>query len=82
MNKQNNHIKNQLNKVLRAVEALLKQGATVLGVELNDNKPRIEIQYPTVNSLGETLVIRGTQAGVREEIKYSTFKGCTVFWKS
>ena len=81
-NHQNNFIKKQLNKAQRAVEILVKQGVTILGVEMARQKPRIEIQRPAANDLGKTLLIRGTQQGLREELKFSQCNGCIVYWKS
>ena len=82
MNKQNSFISAQIKRSAAAVEGLIKSGATVLGVQLEQPKPRIEIQTPKAANIGEILVVRGTQQGVREQIKFSTFSGCTVFWKA
>ncbi len=80
-NKQNSLIIKHVNSVQRAITQLISNGVTVLNVELARQKPRIEIQAPRTNVLGEVLMIRGTQAGVREEIKFSTLAGCIIFWK-
>ncbi|NQY63959.1 MAG: hypothetical protein HRT38_09550 [Alteromonadaceae bacterium] len=80
-NKQNSLIIKHVNAAQSAISQLISSGVTVLNVELAKQKPRIEIQPPRTTLLGEILMIRGTQAGVREEIKFSTLAGCIIFWK-
>ncbi|KGJ86416.1 hypothetical protein [Colwellia psychrerythraea] len=79
-NQQNNLIIKQMNKAQRAISELINNGVTVLNVEMARQKPRIEIQSPK-KITGETLVIRGTKNGIREDINFSTHNGCIIFWK-
>lgn len=81
-NKQNNLIMKQMNAAERAITALVKKGVTILHVEMAKQKPRIEIQAPRKEMVGETLIIRGTKNGIREDINFSTLCGCVVFWKA
>jgi len=80
-NQQNNLIIKQMNKAQRAISDLISKGITVLNVEMARQKPRIEIQTPRSDIASETLVIRGTKNGIREDINFSTCNGCIVFWK-
>jgi len=80
-NKQNNLIIKQMNKAQRAISDLISKGITILNVEMAKQKPRIEIQTPRNDLIGETLVIRGTKNGIREDINFSTHNGCIIFWK-
>ncbi|OUR62028.1 hypothetical protein A9Q74_06145 [Colwellia sp. 39_35_sub15_T18] len=80
-NKQNNLIIKQMNKAQRAISDLISKGITVLNVEMARQKPRIEIQAPRSELPSETLVIRGTKNGIREDINFSTLNGCIIFWK-
>jgi hypothetical protein len=80
-NKQNNLIIKQMNKAQRTITDLVQRGITILNVEMARQKPRIEIQTPR-NLIGESLVIRGTKNGIREDINFSTLNGCIIFWKA
>ena len=80
-NQQNNLIIKQMNKAQRAISDLIHRGITVLNVEMAKQKPRIEIQAPRKNLTSETLIIRGTRNGIREDINFSTVNGCIVYWK-
>jgi len=80
-NQQNNFMIKQMNKAQRAIRDLINKGITVLNVEMAKQKPRIEIQAPRSELPSETLVIRGTKNGIREDISFSTCNGCIVFWK-
>jgi hypothetical protein len=80
-NQQNNLIIKQMNKAQRAISDLINRGITVLNVEMARQKPRIEIQAPRCIMASESLVIRGTKNGIREDINFSTVNGCIVYWK-
>lgn len=81
-NQQNNLIIKQMNKAQRAISDLIGRGMTVLNVEMTLQKPRIEIQAPRNELASETLVVRGTKNGIREDINFSTLNGCIIFWKA
>ena len=78
---QNKDISTQIHQAQRAVTKLIDTGLTVIGVQITDNRPQVEIQYQT-----KCENLNGVSCGLQNvngeivEMMISQFHHCDVIW--
>lgn len=78
---QNKDISNQILQAQRAVTKLIDTGLTVIGVQITDNRPQVEIQYQKKceNLSGVSCGLQSVNGEI-VEMMVSQFHHCDVIW--
>lgn len=79
---QNTHVRASLDRVQRCADALMRDGFTVLGIEIKNRNPIIWIQ-PSARCarLSGEMMIRSCNIRGHEHVMVALIEGCQAQWR-